>query len=246
MAPSPSSNRLPLSHPDYRYPESRNPYWQKVREQQGQAFGDNATEEHRGSWRNQFADHSQYPDPTRPLHVELGCNAGHVVLEWAARDPATAFIGVDWKFKVIHRAAEKAKGRKLRNLLFFRAHSERLPFMFAPGEIDRLSLFFPDPWPKKSQWKNRYLTAERLRELAPLLRPGTGRFHIKTDHAGYFEWMEEAVSQCSTTWRVVERTTDLHAHHPDPTQLKIPDVTLFERLFIKDGIPIKSLTLAPL
>jgi len=242
MCPSPSANRLPIDHPDFQYPASKNPYWTKVKELQGRIYSDNDTESHREKWRGQFLDHDK--SSQRELHVELGCNAGHVVLEWAARNPKAAYIGLDWKFKPIYRAAEKAAKRGISNVLFLRAHAERLRYMFGEGEIDRLYLFFPDPWPKKAHWKNRFLTAQRLRELAPLLKK-TGVFHIKTDHPGYFEWMEDALREASDFWSVLERSTDLHAGHPAPGKLEIPEVTLFEKLFIKDGIKIHSLKLKP-
>lgn len=74
-----------------------------------------------------------------------------------------------------------------------------------------------------------------------------GIFHIKTDHAGYFEWMLEhleiALKEAGPIWEVVEKTTDLHEKNPNPRTLEIPDVTLFEKLFIKDGIKINSLKL---
>lgn len=237
--PSPSSNRLPITHPDYRYPDSRNPYWEKIRSQSGRVFSDNETEVHRGRWRERFAESA----PGRRLHVEIGCNAGHVALEWARANPADAFIGIDWKFKPIFRAAEKAEKRGLQNLIFLRAHAERLPFIFGQAEIDRLYLYFPDPWPRKSQWKNRFVTPESLTALSRLMKPD-GIFHIKTDHRGYFDWMESALAQVPHgRWRVLERSTDLHAEHPDPLRLEIPEVTLFEKLFIRDGIPINSLKL---
>jgi tRNA (guanine-N7-)-methyltransferase len=247
----PAAQRLPLSHPDYRYSTSRNPYSAKILELRGRVYTDNETEGHRGGWRAQFPDQARttaelqlnkLDHSRRELHVEIGCNAGHVVVEWAARNPDHAFIGIDWKFKPIFRGTDKAIKRKINNLIFLRAHADRLLYMFAPEEIDFLALYFPDPWQKKSQWKNRWLTAERLRAIAPLIRPG-GVFHIKTDHLGYFEWMEKAVSQVGDLWEVVEHTRDLHAAHPDPKSLKIPEITLFEGLFIKDGIKINSFRL---
>lgn len=224
-----------------------------MEEFRGRIYSDNATEKFRGAWREKFLDHSPSKQSSkatrRPLHVEIGCNGGHVSLEWANRSPDDAFIGLDWKFKQIHRGAEKAQKRKLDNLIFFRSHAERLPFMFGEGEIDFLYLFFPDPWPKKAQWKNRYLTADRLLAIAPLVRPG-GVFHIKTDHAGYFEWMEAAVHELQKEngriWEVTDLNRDLHQNHPNPTSLQIPDVTLFERLFIKDGIKINQMKLTRL
>jgi tRNA (guanine-N7-)-methyltransferase len=242
-----SPDRIPLDHPDYRYPPSRNPYWSKIKDQVEGLHApvrlDNATEEFCGRWQTQFPP---APSPARserrPLHVEVGCSTGHVILEWAARDPKGLYIGVDWKYKIISRAAEKAQKRGLKNLLFFRAHAERLHYMFAPGEIDFLYLFFPDPWSKKSQLKNRFINAERLRKTAKLMAPG-GVFHIKTDHAGYFDWMCEAIEQVQDIWEIVDLTRDLHAGHPAPETLKVPEVTLFEGLFIKDQIPIKSVKL---
>jgi tRNA (guanine-N7-)-methyltransferase len=238
--PSPSANFLPVHHPDFRYPSSKNPYWAKLKEFAGRVFSDNDTEAHRGHWREKF------PNSPTELHVEIGCNAGHVVLEWAARSPQAAYIGLDWKFKPIFWGIEKAVKRKIANLLFFRAHAERVPYMFSEGEVDFLYLYFPDPWPKKKQWKNRFLTARTLASLAPVVKRG-GVFHIKTDHAGYFDWMLEALAECEREsgklWKVIDQTRDLHAGNARASELVIPDVTLFERLFIADGIPINSMKL---
>lgn len=245
----PPLSRLPVDHPEYRYAPSRNPYWKKLKEMAGGiVFTDNDTESRRGEWRAVLPDAAADPrreqgePPRRELHVEIGCNAGHVIIEWARANPGIAYVGIDWKFKPIARCVEKAAKHGLKNALFFRAHAERLTQMFGPGEIDRLCLYFPDPWPRKSQWKYRFLTARRLREAAQVIRKG-GIFHIKTDHRGYFDWMEEAVAETRELWEIVDRSTDLHAGHPDPESLTMPEVTLFERLFIKDKIPINSLTL---
>jgi tRNA (guanine-N(7)-)-methyltransferase len=235
--------RLPIDHPDFRYSSSHNPYWTKLRVERLPVYGDGDTEAHRGAWRTRFpgakaGSHSKSP----PLYVEIGCNAGHVVLEWAVRDPKACYIGVDWKFKMIHKGAEKAGKRGISNLLFLRGHADRLKFMFGPREVDALYLYFPDPWPKKAQRKNRFLNASRLREIHEVLKDD-GFFHIKTDHAGYFEDMETAIAETSDLWQVRERTVDLHAGNANAGKLSIPEVTLFEKLFIQDGKPIHSVKL---
>ena len=69
------------------------------------------------------------------------------------------------------------------------------------------------------------------------------RFQIKTDHRGYFDWILQAVQECPDQWQVLDVSTDLHKNHPNPEKLQIPDVTLFEKLFIKDRLPIHSLQL---
>ena len=165
-----------------------------------------------------------------------------MTVESAVQSPQQNFIGIDWKFKAIFRGVEKGTKKDLKNLVFFRAHAERIPFIFGLGEIDRLNLYFPDPWPKKAQMKNRFLTAERLRVIAPLMKSG-GLFHIKTDHRGYFEWMIQAIQASLDCWEVMSVNEDLHRHHAAPHLLTFPEVTLFEKLFIKDRIPIHEIWL---
>lgn len=233
----PSNGFLPLQHPNFRYGIARNPYAAKLAEFPDLAFSDHATEEYAGSWKTRFPDAKGAR--TRKLHVEIGCNTGHVTRAWAERSPKDLYIGIDWKFKIIYRGAEKAAAKGLKNLLFFRANSERLTYMFGEAEIDALYLYFPDPWAKKSQWKNRFVKESSLREAARIVKPG-GIFHIKTDHDGYYTWMQEVFAKVTDVWELERETTDLHAGNPDATKLEIPDVTLFEKLFIKDGIKIKS------
>jgi tRNA (guanine-N7-)-methyltransferase len=232
--------RLPIFHPEYRYPRSLNIYADKNDALKGRIYSDNDTESHRGQWRKAFPE--RLHSPSTELHLEIGCNAGHVTVEWAKQNPARAYIGLDWKFKAIHRGAEKALKRGIDNLIFFRAHAIRLKYMFAENELDQIAIYFPDPWPKKAHWKNRYINESQLKDLHHVLKPG-GVLHIKTDHRGYFDWMEEAIAKTSSLWEVRDRTTDLHAGNPAPEKLEIPNVTLFEKLFIKDGIQINSVRL---
>lgn len=245
-SPSTATQRLPIHHPEYRYPPSRNPYWTKLQEFRGTVFCDNEGEEFKGSWRQKFPaakNDTESNSPAPELHIEIGCNGGHVILEWAKANPNKRYIGIDWKFKPIHRAAEKAHQLGLKNILFLRGHAERLPYLFAPGEIDALALYFPDPWPKKAHLKNRFISTTRLKEIAPLMNKN-GVFHIKTDHAGYFDWMLEALQGCpENLWQATQLTKNLHADHPAPRMLQLPEVTLFESLFIKRGLPIHSVKL---
>ncbi|MDR3606715.1 MAG: tRNA (guanosine(46)-N7)-methyltransferase TrmB [Oligoflexia bacterium] len=235
-----SENATPVTDPAFRYAESRNIYAKKLLELKGKVYADHDTETHRGKWRGTFSG------PNREaLHLEIGCNAGHVVSQWAARDPKTAYIGLDWKYKPIFRGAEKGLKHGLENLIFFRAHAERVRFMFAENELDRVSIFFPDPWPKKKHFKNRWVTADRLRDLHSVLRTG-GILHIKTDHPGYFDWINDALQETRALWEVMSHTRDLHGGNPDAKKLQIPDVTLFERLFINDGLPIHQVILKAL
>ncbi len=227
---------LPVTHPEYRYPSSKNIYSTKIKEFDKTIYSDQQTEEHAGSWKSCF------PHSFHKLHIEIGCNAGHVTLGWAEQNPQNAYIGIDWKFKMIYRAAEKAKKRGLENVLFLRANADRLEHIFGKSEVDHIHVFFSDPWPKKAHWKHRFFKPGQFEKLAYILKPG-GTLEIRTDHAIYFGWIEALVQENPTLWKVLERTQDRHAGCPDPLKLEIPDVTLFEKIFIREGIKINSLIL---
>jgi len=238
--------QYPVGDPRFRYRPSKNPYWAKLKERSGQTvFLDHDAELADGRWRERAPDQrewiAQNPGRTRrPLWVEIGCNGAHVLRGLAARDSDPLFVGIDWKFKQVFLADEKARKAGLQNALFVRGRGERLDQMFAEGEVDRLCIFFPDPWRKKSQRNNRFIVPSFLKQVHRLLGEN-GVVHIKTDHADYFEWICEAFRETAHLWEVEVLTGDKHAEHPNPTSLQIPDVTLFEALFIKDGLPIHEL-----
>ena len=235
-----------VSNPDFQYAQSSfNIYWKMLHELppelKGLAHTDGNTEVNRGKWRESFKAKTS---PTDFLHVEIGCNAGHVSVEWAKQNPNHRYIGIDWKFKMVYKFAEKIAKSKLENLLAFRANAERLKYMFAPGEIDYLHMFFPDPWPKKAQMKNRTANTDWLKAMAPLISD-RGHFHLKTDHQEYFDFILANLEELKETFEILECTRNLHENHPNPKSLQIPEVTLFERLFIKDGLPIYSVKVKP-
>jgi tRNA (guanine-N7-)-methyltransferase len=59
--------------------------------------------------------------------------------------------------------------------------------------IECLHLYFPDPWPKARHNKRRFFAHKNIGQLLRILEKG-GMINIATDHADYFEQMQEVVS----------------------------------------------------
>ena len=59
-----------------------------------------------------------------------------------------------------------------------------------PGSVNRLQLFFPDPWPKKRHHKRRLINSEFI-DLAARVLESDGVIHIATDWADYAEQITE-------------------------------------------------------
>ena len=71
----------------------------------------------------------------------------------------------------------------------------------APGALDEVLIYFPDPWPKKRHHKRRLVQPPFAALLATRIASG-GRLRLATDWAPYAEWMRE-VLDASTAFRNV-------------------------------------------
>lgn len=222
------SKVYPVSN--YReYRPSRNPYRQKILdfaplEGRATVLADEFTEQHRGRWREYFGLPSG-----AALNVELGAYHGETSIHLARNAPETAHIGVEWKYKQCFKAGKKARDMGVGNLTFLRANNARLPWMFAPGEIDRVWVLFPDPWSKLSQQKWRLLQPSFFRLLGNMLAEGK-ELMLKTDHAEYAAFIAESLREagCFDAMTAAEAEARWALIPPTP----------FERIFLRQGLPI--------
>ena len=102
----------------------------------------------RGSWR------SLKPGCTA-LWVEVGCGKGKFTAETAEANPDVLLIAVERCREAMVVAMEKAKAMGLTNVFFIDMDVASMEEIFADGEIDRLFINFPDPWPRKKNAKRR-------------------------------------------------------------------------------------------
>lgn len=228
-----STKAYPVAN--YReYRKSGNPYWQKIRDfregERSTVLADEFTESYRGRWRAYFG----LPE-SAALDVELGAYHGETSLQLAQSRPDSAHLGVEWKYKQCFKAGKKARDAGLQNLTFLRANNARLPWMFAPGEIDRLWVLFPDPWSKLSQQKWRLLQPGFFRLLGAMLKEGK-ELMIKTDHADYASFIGESIQEagCFDPQDSARAATNWALIPPTP----------FERIFLRQKLPIHSFALA--
>ena len=170
------------------------------RMEQCAAVLESAPEERRGRWLSDFPAFSQ-------LHLELGCGKGRFTAEMAAQHPDILFAAVEKVPDAMVVAMERVCARELGNVRFLDRDAANLLEMFAPGEVSRIYINFPDPWPKKKQFKRR-LTAPSFQKLyAEVLVPG-GEIWFKTDNLPLFEWSVEELR--AGGWELREVTNDLH------------------------------------
>ena len=153
-----------------------------------------------GHWRERM------PDCTA-LWVEVGCGKGKFTAETAQANPTVLLVAVERCREAMVVAMEKAQSMGLKNVLFIDMDVAEIESVFAPGEIDRLFINFPDPWPRKKNAKRRLTHRGFLDKYCRVVKQG-GEFHFKTYNAPLFAFSLEEFAACGLTVKNV--TDDLH------------------------------------
>ncbi len=154
----------------------------------------------KGSWK------SLKPDTTA-LWVEVGCGKGKFTAETAQANPDVLLIAVERCREAMVVAMEKAKSLGLTNVFYIDMDVAAIEDIFAAGEIDRLFINFPDPWPRKKNAKRRLTHRSFLDKYCRVVREN-GEIHFKTDNAPLFEYSVEEFAACGL--EVKNLTRDLH------------------------------------
>jgi tRNA (guanine-N7-)-methyltransferase len=162
---------------------------------------------------------------TAPLVLELGSGTGEAAAGMAAADPSRDLLAVEVHTPGIATLLRRVEQEGLGNVRVAEADGLLvLTEAIAPGSLDEVRVFFPDPWPKSRHAKRRLVTASFAALVADRLRPG-GRLHVATDWASYAEQVHE----------VVGASPDLELHSTDRGGRPS---TRFERRGVAAGRPI--------
>jgi tRNA (guanine-N7-)-methyltransferase len=140
--------------------------------------------------RSLFADSPNGSDA--PLTLEIGFGLGDSFIEMAAAEPTRNFVGVEVHEPGIGKCAYMAGTQGLTNVKIINGDAIQLLKQLPENHIDRIQLYFPDPWQKKRHYKRRFVSPERMTILTRSLKQG-GWFHTATDWEHYAFWMVDVL-----------------------------------------------------
>lgn len=132
-----------------------------------------------------------------PRVLEIGFGMGKSLVEMASKAHDTDFIGIEVHRPGVGACLALAEEAELSNLRVFEYDAvEVLKDCIADESLDRLQLFFPDPWHKKKHNKRRIVQADFVEKIRHKLKIG-GEFHMATDWQPYAEHMLDVMQQAS-------------------------------------------------
>lgn len=145
-------------------------------------------------------------DP-RPLEIELGSGKGTFLAQEAPLRPQSLFLGIEWASQFYRYAADRMRRLNQTNVRML--HADGTVFIrnfVADQSVSLFHWYFPDPWPKARHNKRRTFQEGFLRDLHRVLTPaddsGRGRIRVATDHADYWQWMQEHAAKVSDLFEI--------------------------------------------
>ncbi len=123
------------------------------------------------------------------IKLEIGIGNGDALIHMAENDPCSFYLGIEVHEPGIGRCLNQIADRSLSNIrLICHDAIEVMQYMLADHSLDRILLFFPDPWHKKRHHKRRIVNRQ-FRDLCYRLLKDGGYIHLATDWQDYAEHM---------------------------------------------------------
>jgi tRNA (guanine-N7-)-methyltransferase len=130
---------------------------------------------------------------TAPKILEIGFGMGGATAHIAGEHPENDYLGVEVHTPGVGALMRLLDAQGSTNVKIIQHDAvEVLNHMIAPGTLDGIHIYFPDPWPKKRHHKRRLIQPPLVSLLASRLKQG-GYLHLATDWQEYAEWMLEVL-----------------------------------------------------
>jgi tRNA (guanine-N7-)-methyltransferase len=142
-----------------------------------------------------------FPVSVDRVVLEIGFGGGEHLYHASGAERSTGFVGVEPFVNGMASLLRLLEREPRANIRLYDDDATVLLDWLPAGSLDRIDLFYPDPWPKKKHWKRRFVNRANLNRFARALRPG-GMFRFASDIEHYVNWtLLEAARQGDFLWQ---------------------------------------------
>jgi tRNA (guanine-N7-)-methyltransferase len=141
------------------------------------------------------------------LWLEIGFGGGEHLAAQARANPQMGFIGCEPFVNGMAKLLAVIHQERLQNIRLWDEDATDLLPNLPDGAFARISILYPDPWPKRRQRKRRIVSDETLRMLARVMRPG-GELRFATDIDDYAGWVLARILRSPDFVWTAERAND--------------------------------------
>ena len=146
-----------------------------------------------------------------PVVLEIGFGNGVSLAEMASNNPDVNFFGIEVHKPGVGSLLVQIRQQALQNLRVSGDDAVQVLEQQIPeASLQRVQIFFPDPWHKKRHHKRRLIQPKFVETLVKKLKPN-GQIHVATDWQNYAEHILEVLSANPD----MRNTVDDYAPKPD-------------------------------
>jgi tRNA (guanine-N7-)-methyltransferase len=176
-----------------------------------------------------------FAQPDRPIHLDIGCARGRFLLALARAEPQRNYLGVEIRRALVAAAEADRQALGLEHLCYLFCNAnvslEQWLGQLPAGQLERVSIQFPDPWFKTKHHKRRVLQPRLLLALAAALAPGRELF-LQSDVLAVIEPMVALVESSGCFGRPPEDERPWRPSNP------LPVPTERETYVLGQGLPV--------
>jgi tRNA (guanine-N7-)-methyltransferase len=146
----------------------------------------------------------------RPVQIELGAGDGSFLVQWAELHKDKNLLGLERLLGRLRKIDRKVARGGLENVRLLRLEAGYfVEYLAPPNSVSSFHIYFPDPWPKRKQRKNRLINDRFAVAIAAALVPA-GTVYLRTDDRDYFDQMRR-VFGVNTTFQEVDTPPHLQS-----------------------------------
>jgi tRNA (guanine-N7-)-methyltransferase len=147
-----------------------------------------------------------------PVWLEIGFGMGGSLVQMAKDNPDVNFIGVEVHRPGVGAVLNAIAESAINNLrIFCDDVNSVLKQSIRDGSLDRVNIYFPDPWPKNGHHKRRLIQPEFINLLKNKLTT-SGLLHFATDWQPYAEWINKIMNNNSKFHQIAQGDSQ-HSHY---------------------------------
>ena len=150
----------------------------------------------------------------RGIWLEIGFGGGEHLAAQAEAHPEIGFIGAEPFVNGVAKLLAEIDARSLVNVRIRDGDVTALIARLPEACLERVSLLYPDPWPKRRQRKRRFVSDASLGEIGRVLADG-GLFRFASDIDDYAGWVLARVARCPALAWTARRSSDWTHPFPD-------------------------------
>ncbi len=155
-----------------------------------------------------------FPVSVKEVRLEIGFGGGEHLIAQALRQPDIGFIGVEPFVNGMAKAVARISEHNIKNIRLYNDDAVKLLDWLPAQSLAQIDLLYPDPWPKKRNWKRRFVSDSNVAKFARVLKDGM-LWRFASDIDTYVDWTLQHVRRAPQAFEwLAEHHTDWSAPWP--------------------------------